>query len=427
MSESIPNRLWGCFRHGPFARYMAGEAVSMTGTWMQVMAQGWVMTTLTTSAVMLGLVNFATGIPMLILALTGGVLADRLNKRNILLAAQVLQIVFALLVGWLVATEQVRIWHIISVAFLLGIVFAFEMPAVNALVPELVRREQIATAIAIDRSVFHGTRLIGPAMAGYVVAKWGEATAFFVNSFSFLALIAALLSIRLPPRKPPKADEPGRGGIREGMNYVRSNRPTLAMLAIMALSTLFVFPVLVVMMPLYARHLLGLEADRMGWLMGLTALGSFTGALGLLAIPFQYRRPVFLTMVLGVGTGLTGLSLAQDFSWAVASLITLALCVSCLVGLAHTVIQERAPGEMRGRVSAIAGLSFFGLMPFASLGMTALADAIGMRYSLALGALAYVLVGLPVLLGRNEGLWEPPVTPPPEPPTPTQPPPTESW
>jgi len=427
MNESIPNRLWGCFRHGPFARYMAGEAVSMTGTWMQVMAQGWVMTTLTTSAVMLGLVNFATGVPMLILALTGGVLADRLNKRNILLAAQVLQIGFALLVGWLVATGQVRVWHIISVAFLLGIVFAFEMPAVNALVPELVRCDQIATAIAIDRSVFHGTRLIGPAVAGYVVAKWGEATAFFVNSFSFLALIIALLSIRLPPRPPPKPNEPGRGGIREGMIYVRSDHPTLSMLAIMALSTLFVFPVLVVMMPLYARHLLGLEADRMGWLMGLTALGSFTGALGLLAIPQKYRRPVFLTMVLGVGTGLAGLSFAQGFGGAVASLITLALCVSCLVGLAHTVIQERAPGEMRGRVSAIAGLSFFGLMPFASLGMTALADLIGMRLSLTLGALAYVLTGFPVLLARNEGLWGSLPIPQPEPPAPTPPPPTESW
>jgi MFS family permease len=404
---------------------MAGEAVSMTGTWMQVMAQGWVMTTLTTSAVMLGLVNFATGIPMLILALTGGVLADRLNKRNILLAAQVVQIGFALLVGWLVATGQVRVWHIIAVAFLLGIVFAFEMPAVNALVPELVQREQISTAIAIDRSVFHGTRLIGPAMAGYVVAKWGEATAFFVNAFSFLALIIALLSIRLPPRPLSRSDRPGSGGIGEGMTYVRSDRPTLAMLAIMALSTLFVFPVLVVMMPLYARHLLGLDADRMGWLMGLTALGSFTGALGLLAIPYRYRRPVFVAMVTGVGTGLVGLSLAEDFGFAVAALITLALCVSCLVGLAHTVIQERAPGEMRGRVSAIAGLSFFGLMPFASLGMTAVADGIGMRQALALGGLAYVTAGLPVLLGRNEGLWEPP--PAPGPAAPPPPPPTETW
>lgn len=427
MSESVPSRLWGCFRHGPFSRYMAGEAVSMTGSWMQVMAQGWVMTTLTSSAVMLGLVNFATGIPMLILALKGGVLADRMNKRNILLIAQVLQIGLALLVGWLVATGQVRVGHIIAVAFLLGVVFAFEMPAVNALVPELVRREQIATAIAIDRAVFHGTRLVGPALAGYVVAKWGEATAFYVNAGSFLALMAALLSIRLPPRDPPKTDQPGQGGIREGMAYVRSDRPTLVMLIVMALSTVFVFPVLVVMMPLYARHLLGLGADRMGWLMGLTALGSFTGALGLLAIPLRFRRPVFLTMVVGVGTGLVGLSLARDFGWAVASLIVLALCVSCLVGLAHTVIQERAPGGMRGRVSAIAGLSFFGLMPFASLGMTSLADGIGLRLSLVLGAAAYVLAGLPVLLARNEGLWNPASGLQAESISRSPPPPTESW
>jgi MFS family permease len=392
-----------------------------------VMAQAWVMTSLTSSAVMLGLVNFATGIPMLVLALTGGVIADRTNKRNILLAAQVLQIGFALLVGWLVASEQVKVWHIISVAFLLGVVFSFEMPAANALVPELVRREQIPTAIAIDRSVFHGTRLVGPAVAGYVVARYGEATAFYVNAVSFLALMAALLTIRLPPRSAFARAEAARGGIREGMRYVRSDRPTLSMISLLALSTVFVFPVMVVMLPIYARHLLHLGADRMGWLMGLTALGSMTGALGLLAVPSRHRRPFFVMMVFGVGVGLGGLSLASEFGWAVPALILLALCVSSLVGLAHTVIQERAPGELRGRVSAIAGLSFFGLIPFASLGMTAIADGLGLRTALVLAAAAYVILGTFILLGRSWRLYDSaartagPVTPPPPPP------PTESW
>jgi MFS family permease len=418
---SIRQQLLSCFQHGPFARYMAGEAVSMTGSWMQVMAQGWVMTTLTSSAVMLGLVNFATGLPMLILALKGGVLADKLNKRHILILAQILQIASALSIGWLVHTQQIQIWHIITIATLLGIVFAFEMPAVNALVPELVHPHQISTAIAIDRSVFHGTRLLGPAIAGYVVARWGEATAFYLNALSFLALIAALLSFRSPPKQKPSHPAQNQEGIAAGLRYVRSDHPTVSMLGLRTLSTLFVFPVLVVMMPLYARHLLQLDPTHMGWLMGLTAFGSLTGALGLLAIPSHHRCAVFLTMVLGVGAGLAGLSLAPSFAWAAPSLILLALCVSSIVGLAHTIIQERAPSQMRGRVSAIAGLSFFGIMPFASLGITYLADLITMRTTLALSAAAYTLLALPIVLGPSRRLWEQsPRTEPPAPRTPPQ-------
>lgn len=405
--DAVPVReLWGCLRNGPFTRYMVGSGVSLTGSWMQVMAQGWVMTSLTTSALMLGMVNFATGLPMLLLALKAGVLADRIDKRNILLVSQGLQIASALFVGWLVASSQVQVWHIVMVAFFLGLVFAFEMPAINALVPELVHREQIATAITLDRAVFHGTRLIGPAVAGYVVAHWGEATAFFVNALSFLALIAALMTIRLPVRSAAQKAAVVRGGIREGLSYARSDAPTLAMMGLMALSTVVVFPVLVVMLPIYARHTLGLPPDRMGWLMGLTALGSFTGAVGLLAIPMRHRRLVFLGMVMGAGASLMGLAFAPGFWWAVPALILLALCVSCLVGLAHIIIQERAPGELRGRISSIAGLCFFGLMPLASLALPGMADLLGLRSALALGACIYIAVGLPIVLARSSRAWD---------------------
>lgn len=375
----------------------------MTGTWMQVMAQSWVMTSLTTSAVMLGMVNFAAGIPLLVLSLTGGVVADRYDRRHILMATQVVQIVFALLVGWLIAAGRIEIWHILAVAFLLGISAAFEFPSAAALVPSLVRPEQIATAIAIDRSVFHGTRLIGPALAGYVIGAWGEATAFFVNAFSFLALIAALLS--LPPSRSARPADSGAakaGGIREGLVYVRSDRPTLSMVALLSLATVFAFPAMVVMLPLYARHVLGLGSDRMGLLMGTAAIGSFTGALGLMAVRPAMRRKLLYALVGGVGLGMTGLSVAQSFGVAALSLIVLALSVSTMVGLANTVVQERAPADLRGRVSAIAGLSFFGLLPFASLGITSVADGIGIRPTLALGAGVFAVLAL-LVLGRGQG------------------------
>jgi len=402
-TPSIPGQVRACLQQGPFARYMAGEAVSMTGTWMQMMAQSWVMTSLTTSAAMMGMVSFASGIPMLALSLSGGTAADRYDRRNILLATQVAQIALALLVGFLVATDRIEIWHIVGVAFLLGISAAFEFPAVTALVPELVAPHQIATAIAIDRSVFHGTRLIGPAVAGYVIGLLGTATAFFVNALSFVALIAALFS--LPRAKTlPRRSESGEesGGIREGFTYVRRDRPTLSMVALMSLATVFVFPVLVVMLPLYARQELHLGPDKMGLLMGASAMGSFTGALGLMAISPAMRRRVLLALVIGVTLGMTGLSVAPSFAWAAGCLIVLALSVSTLVGLSHTVVQERAPPPLRGRVSSIAGLSFFGLMPFASLGITSVADALGMREALAIGAWVFLACAL-VVLGQRGG------------------------
>jgi MFS family permease len=404
---TVSSRLRTVFRHGEFARYMAGEAVSMTGTWMQVMAQGWVMTSLTTSAMMLGMVNFAAGLPMLALSLWGGALADRHDRRLILQATQVVQIALALLLGWLVATDRVQVWHIILLATVLGISGAFEMPAASALVPELVPKEHVASAIAIDRSVFHGTRLVGPALAGYVIGQWGTASAFYINALSFVALMAALASIR--PRQPGTAEEEAQrqSGIKEGIAYVRSDRPTLAMIGVMALTTVFVFPVIVVMLPLYARHELHLGPDRMGLLMAISSVGSVTGSISLLAVPRRRRFVCMAGAIVFAATALIGLSLARQFAVAASCLVMLSLGVSTLIGLAQTVVQERAPGPLRGRVSAVSGLSFFGLMPFASIGITALADGMGMRRLLLLSAALFLMGAATVLIGARPRLAEP--------------------
>src|SRR6266705_2514470 len=181
-------------RPGAFRRYIIGSLISDSGTWMQMMAQSWVMSGLTNKAILLGLVNFAAGLPALALAPTAGALADKWDKRKILVATQIVQIIFAISLGLLIFTGRVQIWHIIFFALLLGIAFSYEMPAISALVPELVKRDEIAAAVAVDRSVFHGSRLIGPSLAGFFVAWWGAASAFFVNAFSFLALILALMS-----------------------------------------------------------------------------------------------------------------------------------------------------------------------------------------------------------------------------------------
>jgi len=394
----MPDKLRAVFRQGAFARYMAGEAVSMTGTWMQVMAQNWVMTSLTASAAMFGLVNFAVGIPMLALSMVGGVAADRFDRRHILLTTQVVQIALALLIGWLVAVERIAVWHILAVAFVLGVSNSFEWPAAAALVPELVPREHIATAIAIDRSVFHGTRLIGPALAGYVIGLSSSAMAFFLNALSFVAFIVALMGIQPRAQGPPEEQAQRRTGIKAGLAHVRSDKPTLGMVALMAATTAFVFPVVVVMMPLYATKVLGLGPDKMGLLMAISSIGSLSGSASLLAVPANKRRRLMVVAVIGVAAALMSLSQARAFAVAAASLAVSSLGTSTLLGLANTVVQERAPGPLRGRVSAVAGYSFFGLMPFTSLGLTSLADSIGKRETLGVAAALYLVTGVAVLL-----------------------------
>jgi MFS family permease len=404
--STVAGKARALLRGGPFARYMAGEGISMTGTWMQAMAQSWVMTTLTDSAAMLGMVNFATGLPMIALSMVGGSFADRYDKRNILLLTQVVQILLALLVGWLVASGQIQIWHILAVAILLGVSASFEMPAASALVPELVAKSQVATAIAIDRSVFHGTRLIGPALAGYVIGFWGPASAFFINAFSFIALMVALFTLSPRAKGSVEEEEQRLGGMKQGLAYVRSDKPTLAMIALMASTTVFVFPVMVVMLPLYVKNVLQLGPDKMGLLMGISGIGSLTGSIGLLGVRRENRRRLLLGAVFGVTLALTGLSAAHWFAVAAGSLILLSLGVSTIIGLANTVVQERAPGPMRGRVSAIAGLSFFGLMPFAGLGITTVADRMGIRTALLVSAAAYITAAIYVLAGPGRKMCE---------------------
>ena len=221
-------------RPGPFRRYLIGTSISDAGTWMQIMAQGWVMSTLTDKAIMLGMVNFAAGLPMIFLTMFGGSVADRFDKRRILVWTQVVQIALALVIGFLIWSGRIQIWHIIAVAGLLGIAFAFEHPALSALVPELVKGEEIAGAIALDRAVFHCARLVGPSVGGVVVGLWGAATAFFANAATFFAFIVALLSLPPRPIGSKEEEEQRASGIRDGFRYVRADKPSLAMIGMIA-------------------------------------------------------------------------------------------------------------------------------------------------------------------------------------------------
>jgi MFS family permease len=281
------------------------------------------------------------------------------------------------------------------------------MPTLNALVPELVTRDEIQNAIAIDRAVFHGSRVVGPSLAGIFISAWGAASAFFGNAVSFVALIIALLTI--PPRRRGTAEEEHKraSGIKDGFRYVAKDKPSLAMTGLIAATTVFIFPIITVMMPLYVRLVLGLGADRLGFLMGASAVGSVAGAIFLISIPRGKRVPIMMVNVCIVTCAIFTLSRAPGFYLATGVLIFNSLGLAMNFGLANTIVQERAPDYLRGRVSAVFMLSFVGLMPIAGLGITSLSDLIGMRNALAIAAACYAVIALIVLARVRRQCSEP--------------------
>lgn len=373
----------------------------MLGTWMQQFAQGWVVAGLTSSAFTLGLVNFASGIPMLLLTMYGGVLADRLDKRRILLATLAVQAILAVLIGRLVGENRLEVWHIVAAGVSLGTVIAFEMPAASALVPELVERVQLRAAISVDRSVFHATRLAGPALGGLLIGHLGMASAFYANALSFGALAISLMVIR--PRqieKPP--DEDGqRAGMKEGLAYVRGDGPTFAMITLLATITLCISPFFMILMPLYSQKVLHIGPEDHGWLMASSGVGAFTGSIFLFAIPTARRRACMFAGIAAITLAMGLLASAHNLAAGITAMITLTLGSSTLFGLANTIVQERAPDYIRGRVSAIAGMSFFGVLPFSGLLISKFSDFVGLRTAMATGAVCFGLIATYLLYSHR--------------------------
>ncbi|MES2572082.1 MAG: MFS transporter, partial [Verrucomicrobiota bacterium] len=326
---------------------------------------------------------------MLALTMFGGMMADRHDKRIILMIVMITQAALAITIGVLVGTGQIAIWHVAVAGALLGISTAFEMPAASALVPELVDKAAMREAIALDRSVFHATRLVGPALGGVIIGWLGTAAAFFANALSFSALVVALLTIH--PRKRGSEEEENlrKGGMRDGIRYVRSDRPTLIMIFLLALTTCFISPFFMILLPLYSRHELGINASHHGFLMAASGVGAFLGSIQLLRITQPQRVAYLRGAAFVVSLTMMLLGMAQGLRSALPAIILMMIGASTLFGLANTIVQERAPDFIRGRVSAIAGMSFFGVLPLAGLLTSHLADLLGMRASMIGAALGY--------------------------------------
>ena len=368
---------------------MTGELISMLGTWMQQMAQGWVLAGLASTAFALALVTCASSLPMLGLMMFGGMVADRVDKRKILFITQIVQAVLAFWIGWLVARHQIAIWHLTVAGMCLGVSAAFEMPAASALVPELVDRAQLSSAIAVDRSIFHATRLAGPALGGWLIAWLGIPFAFYANALSFGALMIALVIIRPQRGESARQEAAHDAGMKEGLAFVRNDRQTLTMVSMLAIATLCISPFFMIMMPIYSRNVLHIAASQFGYLMGASGAGAFAGSLWLLTIRRERRRGWIYGAVALIVVAMLTLSRANGFAMAAAAMVALTMGTSTVFGLANTIVQERAPDRIRGRVSAVAGLSFFGVLPFSGLIMSEFADLVGLRLAMGAAALGF--------------------------------------
>jgi len=376
-----------------FALFWSGQTISQTGTWMQQFAQGWVVTTLAGSALALASVNFAASIPMLILMPFGGVLADRMERRRILLVTQSVMAALAVLLGVLIQIHHLRLWHIWLIALLLGLATAYDLPAYQSFYPQLVETEDLSQAISLNQATFHGSRIIGPAIASWCVALWGMAAAFFANGASFLAVIGSLLLIK-PRAATAKSPLKTSQFMAEGVRYVRERENILALFGLTAITTIFVFPNVAVLMPFYAKHVLHVGPVGLGWIMAVSGVGALLGAACLVVIPRSVRTGWIMTALVVVTFTLFALSWSRHLPLSVTAVAVASFGVASSLGLASIMIQESVPDALRGRVMSLYALAFTGVMPFAALGVARLADVIGMRRELLFAAVAYAICGM---------------------------------
>jgi MFS family permease len=390
-------------RHRNFQLFFSGQLISLIGTWMQNIAQAWLVYRLTGSSLLLGIVGFAGQIPIFLFAPIGGLAADRWNRHHVVIGTQVASMTLAFILAALTLLHVVQVWEIVVLAALLGVVNAFDVPARQSFLIEMVVREDLMNAIALNSSMFNGARVIGPAIAGILVARIGEGWCFFANAVSYIAVIIGLLMMKLGPLRTASKDSSPFEHIAEGFRFVRHTKPILALVLLIGLVSLVAVPYSV-LMPIFADRVLHSGAHGLGVLMGATGIGALLGALTL-----AIRRGVQgLGRVVGLSAGGFGVSLilfafSRSFWLSVALLIPVGYGVMLQMSSSNTLIQAMVPDELRGRAMAMYTMMFMGMAPVGSLFAGALADKIGAPWTVALGGLG-AIAGAAVFLRRLPSL-----------------------
>ena len=374
-------------RHRNFQLFFAGQLVSLVGTWMQNVAQSWLVYRLTGSSLLLGSVGFASQFPVFLLAPVGGTIADRHNRQRIVIATQVASMLLAFVLALLTLTRRVQVWHVFVLAALLGCVNAFDIPARQAFIVDMVGKEDLMNAIALNSSMFNGARVVGPAIAGLLVATIGEGWCFFANAVSYLAVITGLLMMRIHCARRVTAESPLETTI-EGFRWVKNTAPIRALLLLLGLLSLVAMPY-AVLMPIFADRILHSGARGLGILMGFSGVGALMGAL-LLAAKSGLKG---LGRWIVISTAGFGASLIL-FSWSrvlwLSALLLVPVGLTLMVEMAasNTLIQSMVPDELRGRVMAVYSMMFMGMAPFGALFAGAIAGRLGAPLTVTIGAVA---------------------------------------
>ena len=379
-------------RHRNFQLFFGGQIISLTGTWMQSVAQAWLVYSITKSSFLLGAVGFASQIPVFLLAPLGGAAADRINRHRLIIATQTASMILAAILAWLTLSGRVQahVPYIFVLAALLGVVNAFDIPGRQAFLVDMVGKEDLMNAIALNSSIFNGARVVGPAVAGILVAKIGEGWCFAANAISYVAVIVGLLLMNVQCERRISKNSP-LVDIVEAFRWVNGTKVIRALLLLIGLVSLVGMPY-TVLMPIFADQILHGGARALGILMGATGVGALLGALTLASKTgvTGLGRWVAITCA-GFGVSIILFSFSRDFWLSVALLLPAGFSMMLQMACSNTLIQTMVPDRLRGRVMAVYSMMFMGMAPIGALFGGALAHRVGALMTIAVGGVACIL------------------------------------
>ena len=377
-------------RHRNFQLFFSGQLVSLIGTWMQTVAQAWLVYRMTKSALLLGSVGFASQIPVFLIAPLGGITADRVNRQRLVIATQTASMILAGILAWLTLSGQVQVWHVFVLAALLGAVNAFDIPGRQSFLVDMVGKEDLMNAIALNSSMFNGARVIGPAVAGILVAKIGEGWCFAANALSYIAVIVGLSLMRVHCAPRASKHSPIED-IIEGFRWVNQTKVIRALLLLLGLVSLVGMPY-TVLMPIFADQILHGGARGLGILMGATGVGALFGALTLAAKTGVHGLGRWVTFACAsFGVSLFLFSFSTHFWLSAALLLPAGYSMMLQMACSNTLVQTMVPDHLRGRVMSVYSMMFMGMAPFGAFFGGALAHRIGAPITVAIGSVACVL------------------------------------
>ncbi|HEV3405731.1 MAG TPA: MFS transporter [Candidatus Dormibacteraeota bacterium] len=388
MPEAASARVLGALRHRNYRLFFTGQIVSTVGTWMQSVAMPWLALELTHSGVLVGLVLAAQFTPILVAGQFGGIVADRFHKRNVLLTTQTAFTVPPFVLFVLTATGHAQYWMVIVAALAAGIINVFDVPARQAFIVEMVGKRDLTNAIALNSSVFNASAVVGPSLAGLVIALVGVPLCFLANSVSYLAAIVALLLMRdLPRREPPAHEARFFAHLAEGATYARSTPVVGGLLVTVAVFSLFAMN-RSTLLPLFADQVLRVGAQGFGFLLAAMGLGAVGGALTLAFFPelgANPRRQLWMTAIWVAA--LLEFSLSRLFVMSLVTLFVAGYCQISFLATTNSRLQTITPDHLRGRVMALYLQAFAGMSPIGNVQAGVLATLFGAPWSMAIGAL----------------------------------------